>query len=932
MRVIKVVGSGTRKGRLSRRAIVALAILAGLGAWLLTAQSAVRATSDGNPYSVPNVVSTNPNPHIIETTLTAETATVAIGTGVLANVDTFNGEIPGPTFHLHVGDTVIVHFKNDLSFPSGIHWHGVELSSEVDGTPFTQDSVPPGGTFLYKFKMIRPGIFWYHPHHDLSTNQVFRGMYGMMVVDDPNDSKLERSGTLPPDSQTKQIVLSDTTVCKTPGTNDTSNYPNAATQPWVGNPNGAPPTPAQNGPVPKSLCETPTAIDDNGNIKASSYNSGDIPAIQQAGSARTNEGQTVLTNGKNVGGRAGSPSAPGALDSGASTLNVRPGQGLRLQMLNAATIRYFRLILTDSSGNQIPLIRVGGEGGLLDNAVEEGGTPQGFNTGYSLGEILLPPGSRADVVAAIPSSATGVLTMWTEDYQRTGNGYSDIPTVPVMHLNVTGSPVVPAYSISAGTPLRAATGDPVAVLGPPTGTLLDPTTFSPPKPGMASQNIAFTVSGAGGSVGVNGVSAPQLHDAPDYMTVPHVGSTRYAKIGDILELQMTNSTGASHPFHLHGFSIQPISLTKSGGPDYTWPYHEFRDNVDVPSGYTLTFRVKIEDRPKADGVSPGGAYGRWAFHCHIFFHAELGMISELVVTAPNGVERPDVSVDSGDVHVTAGHTATVTGRFFDPNGQSVTLKSSVGKVHIDTPPTSTTPGHYTWTFKTGPAPSQIVYVTAKNTSGLTAQIPFQLDVKDLGPPKLSLSIPSPKTVRQNTLLSFKVFATDPDKLDRIKLGSSGLPRSVKLTQISNKTGIVLGIVTAKPGMYHVTFTASDGKHPPTKKALTIKVKPNQLKVAVGKTVHLSGGRLPVVCHVAHPSIRSCKATVLVNGKSVGSATGSTSQHGKKSLTVRVGLNGRTLQKINRSKHGLPVRIHIVATKFGSNSRLTADGLTIARKP
>ena len=91
------------------------------------------------------------------------------------------------------------------------------------------------------------------------------------------------------------------------------------------------------------------------------------------------------------------------------------------------------------------------------------------------------------MVAAIPSSATGVLTMWTEDYQRTGNGYSDIPTVPVMHLNVTGTPVVPAYSISARTPLRAATGDPVPVLGPPTATFADPTTFSPPKPGMASQ-------------------------------------------------------------------------------------------------------------------------------------------------------------------------------------------------------------------------------------------------------------------------------------------------------------------------------------------------------------------------------------------------------------------------------------------------------------
>ena len=42
---------------------------------------------------------------------------------------------------------------------------------------------------------------------------------------------------------------------------------------------------------------------------------------------------------------------------------------------------------------------------------------------------------------------------------------------------------------SDGTPLRAATGDPVPVLGPPTGTLLDPATFSPAKLGNSAQNI-----------------------------------------------------------------------------------------------------------------------------------------------------------------------------------------------------------------------------------------------------------------------------------------------------------------------------------------------------------------------------------------------------------------------------------------------------------
>ena len=62
---------------------------------------------------------------------------------------------------------------------------GSSSRTRCDGTPFTQNQVPPGGNFLYKFKVTRPGIFWYHPHHHASTNQVFKGLYGMIVVTGP---------------------------------------------------------------------------------------------------------------------------------------------------------------------------------------------------------------------------------------------------------------------------------------------------------------------------------------------------------------------------------------------------------------------------------------------------------------------------------------------------------------------------------------------------------------------------------------------------------------------------------------------------------------------------------------------------------------------------------------------------------------------------
>src|SRR5882672_1058589 len=172
------------------------------------------ATSDANPYVVPDAADTNADPAIFETTIKAEAHTITdIGTGISANVLTYNGTIPGPTIRVNVGDTLIVHFENNIAHNTAIHWHGIELANSNDGTPITQNQVVPGGKFLYKFKVPRPGIYWYHPHHHSSTNQVFKGLYGVIIVTDPNDTALVNAGVLPPASQTRVLALSDVSVC-----------------------------------------------------------------------------------------------------------------------------------------------------------------------------------------------------------------------------------------------------------------------------------------------------------------------------------------------------------------------------------------------------------------------------------------------------------------------------------------------------------------------------------------------------------------------------------------------------------------------------------------------------------------------------------------------------------------------------------------------
>ena len=119
---------------------------------------------------------------------------------------------------------MIVHFENDLEEESGIHWHGIELANASDGTPLVQNQVEPGDTFLYKFEVTRPGIYWYHPHHHASTNQVFKGLYGTIIITDPNEAALQASGVLPSQANTKTLALSDITVCKAPGSNDAATF------------------------------------------------------------------------------------------------------------------------------------------------------------------------------------------------------------------------------------------------------------------------------------------------------------------------------------------------------------------------------------------------------------------------------------------------------------------------------------------------------------------------------------------------------------------------------------------------------------------------------------------------------------------------------------------------------------------------------------
>ena len=128
-------------------------------------------------------VDLNPDPHILEVNIEATVVAQTILPGTTTPVWTYNGQIPGPLLRAHTGDRVIVHFTNHLPEATTIHWHGIRLSADMDGTPSAQPPVEPNGTFDYSFVVPDAGLFWYHPH--LHTNvQVADGLYGALYVED----------------------------------------------------------------------------------------------------------------------------------------------------------------------------------------------------------------------------------------------------------------------------------------------------------------------------------------------------------------------------------------------------------------------------------------------------------------------------------------------------------------------------------------------------------------------------------------------------------------------------------------------------------------------------------------------------------------------------------------------------------------------------
>ncbi|ROO31807.1 copper resistance system multicopper oxidase [Salinisphaera japonica] len=105
--------------------------------------------------------------------------------GGRASAITLNHTTPGPIVELWEGQNAHLRVHNHLDESTSIHWHGILLPFQMDGVPGVAfPGIDPGETFEVDFPVRQAGTYWYHSHSGLQE-QV--GQTGPIVIHSAND-------------------------------------------------------------------------------------------------------------------------------------------------------------------------------------------------------------------------------------------------------------------------------------------------------------------------------------------------------------------------------------------------------------------------------------------------------------------------------------------------------------------------------------------------------------------------------------------------------------------------------------------------------------------------------------------------------------------------------------------------------------------------
>ena len=512
---------------------------------------------------------------------------------------TVNGSLPAPTLRWREGDTVTLRVNNSLHESTALHWHGILLPADMDGVPgLSFHGIAPGESFLYRFPVRQSGTYWYHAHSSLQEAQ---GVYGAIVIDpcEPDGIAADREHV---------VLLSD----------------------WSD--------------------EDPHAIQRKLLIESDIYNRhrrtvGDLMrdakrdgwVATRADRAMWGRMRMSPTDLADVGAPVYTYLANGhAPDANWTALFAR-GERVRLRFVNGSAMTYFdvripglKMTVVAADGQRVHPVSVDefriAVAETLDVIVEPQDQPYTIfaqamdRGGYARATLAPRYGLSAPVPALDPRPLLTMADMGMDhgaghDMSKMDHGNHDMSAMghemtdmPGMAHGATASkplPDTPWIDMRATNPSKAQDDPGVGLRGNGRRvlTLADlRSDFADPDGREPGRTLELHLTGsmeryAWGFDGVPYSQSQPLHF--DY--------------GERLRIVLVNDTMMEHPIHLHGMW--------SDIEDEDGAFRVRRHTVTVPPGHARSYRVRAD------------ALGRWAYHCHMLLHMELGMFREVRVDA-----------------------------------------------------------------------------------------------------------------------------------------------------------------------------------------------------------------------------------------------------------------------------------------------------------
>ena len=525
-----------------------------------------------------------------------------------------NGSIPAPTLRWREGTAVELRVSNRLSPKSihggqtSIHWHGILLPANMDGVPgMSFDGIGPGDTYRYRFDLRQSGTYWYHSH---SGFQEQAGLYGALIIDaaEPEPFDYQRDHV---------VLLSDWTdlaptdlyarLKKMPGHDNygkrtVGDFLRDAKRDGLG-------ATVEDRKMWGEMRMTPTDLSD---VNAHTY-------------TYLINGTTSLGNWTGLFARGEKVRLRFINGSAMTHFDVRiPGLTMTVvavdgQHVHPVTIEEFRIAAAETFD---VIVTPNGQDAFTIFAQDMG------RTGYVSGTLAVREGLRAPVPAVDPRPILSMADMGhggMDGMDHSGMGHSEMnhgsgSDKKMDHSGHDMASMTDMQGDGMQTHPASETGNPLVDMQTmmPTPKLDDPgiglrdngrktlsysmlrSLFEDPDGRDPGRDIELHLTGH------------MERFAWSFDGQPFAGAEPLRmNYGERLRIVLVNDTMMTHPIHLHGM----WSDLENDKGEFMVRKH----TIDMPPGTKRSYRVRAD------------ALGHWAYHCHLLYHMEAGMMREVRV-------------------------------------------------------------------------------------------------------------------------------------------------------------------------------------------------------------------------------------------------------------------------------------------------------------